>query len=175
MASLGAAGIVLLGGFVNLSISRVRAIGTLVGLLGFCALCGAVSLLSETTAGMLFGAFGLAVFVVLGLLPHLEFATGRGPALRVDSRGRQIARWVPLEIPWSEVVQVRTYRRIHTVIHTSDRFAAGYRASRPFPQRVTEAIPSMFLGGGFSIPATIAANPDALTIWLSYELAQRTS
>jgi hypothetical protein len=55
------------------------------------------------------GAVVLALFVFLGLLPHLEFAAAGAPALRVDSRGIEVARWIPLEIPWTRVLAVHAH------------------------------------------------------------------
>jgi len=70
---------------------------------------------------------GIVIMVMalfLALLPHLEFATAARPAVRVDARGIAIARWVPLEIPWTEVLLVRAHRSTKTqtnvVVHVTD-------------------------------------------------------
>jgi hypothetical protein len=123
------------------------------------------------------GAVVLALFVFLGILPHLEFATAGAPGLRVDSRGIEVARWIPLEIPWTRVLAVHahasTERMTNVRVSVDDEFFAEYLVSRPFPLRITDALYRMFVGCGFAIPATIDADPEALVVWLDREVTRR--
>jgi len=160
-------------GRVDLGVRPVRAVVIIAFSAGLIAWCGLMVVVSGPVTIKLFGVVGVVVFLILGFLPHLEFATGRGPGLRVDTRGITIARWVPLQIPWSEVIGVRTSRKMQAVVYTTDRFAADYEASRPLLLKVTGAGPGRLGSDGFAIPGTIAAHPDALSSWLTYEADRR--
>jgi hypothetical protein len=108
---------------------------------------------------------------------RISSAGAGAPALRVDSRGIEIARWIPLEIPWAKVLAVdahaSTKRMTNVVVAVDDEFFAEYLASRPFPLRITDAVYRTFVGCGFAIPATIDADPEALTVWLDREVTRR--
>ena len=160
-------------GRVDLGVRTVPAVLAITLCGAFVALGGVLVVAGDTLVVRVLGVVCFGVFLLLGLLPHLEFATGRGHGLRVDTRGITIARWVPLHIPWSEVHRVHTVWRIQAVVRTTDRFAADYRASRPLLLRLTGGGPGLFGSDEFAIPGTIAANPDALTAWLTYEARQR--
>lgn len=125
-------------------------------------------------------AFGIVIFlmaVFLGLLPHLEQATAGRPALRIDSRGVEIARWTGLEIPWSEVLAVRAHPTTRTqrnlVVDVTPAFYEQYQATRPFPLRISDSVHTWLFRPGFSIPATIAADAESLAAWLDSEASRR--
>lgn len=120
---------------------------------------------------------GSVLRTFMALLPHLELATGRGPALRVDARGIQIARWTPLHIPWSEVLVVGVYagtkRQRNFVVLVTEAFYERYQATRLFPLRVVDGLQASFTGTGFAIPSTIDASPESLAEWLVAEVQRR--
>jgi hypothetical protein len=121
----------------------------------------------------------LAAIVLAGLLPHIETATATGPALRVDSRGIEIARWTPVRVPWSEVAAVRAHANTQTVsnvvVHPSGVLYAEYMRSRPLLLRLSDIGSTWFSGDGFMLPQTIDADPDLLAAWLDAEAQQRRS
>lgn len=164
-------------GHVELALSKrkaARAFGQVV----FALLLGALLVVVVADAvAIALGVVVLALVVFLGLLPHLEVATAGRPALRVDSRGVEIARWFPLEIPWTKVLGVRaaasTARNAYLVVAVDDEFYVEYLASRPFPLRITDAVFRKFDGSGFVIPATIGADPETLAVWLDREVGRR--
>jgi hypothetical protein len=131
--------------------------------------------------GMVVGAVGV-MLVGFAFLPHLEVATAAGPAVRVDSRGIRIARWHPLEIPWTDVLAVRAHASTgdlsNVVVEVTDAFYEAYQASRPYPLRLValgfiDDVNTAVIGCGFAIPATIDANPAALADWLETEALLR--
>jgi hypothetical protein len=127
--------------------------------------------------GVSLGVVTSVMFVFLALIPHLEFVTAGRPVVRVDPRGLEIARWTPLTIPWTDVLEVRAHRstekQTNVVVHVTDNFYEEYLASRPFPLRLADALSSYFTGRGFSIPSTTAASPETLAAWLDSETQRR--
>lgn len=127
--------------------------------------------------GITLGTVTCALALFLGILPHLEFMTGRRPAVRVDANGIHIARWTPLVIPWSEVISARLHRatqsQANVVIHVGKSFFGGYLAGRPVILRVYDRVFAALTGCAFTIPSTIEAHQEALAEWLDREADRR--
>jgi hypothetical protein len=162
-------------GRVELGVSPARA----TGYIGFASVIVVAGVLMAVFGGDLMtrglGVLCAGILLVLGLLPHLEFATGRGPGLTVDAQGIRISRWVPLQIPWSEIVEIEDRHTYGIVLVPTSRFADSYRASRPLLLRINTGGPGRAGGSSYVIPNTLRAHPEALQRWLSYELDQRRS
>ena len=162
-------------GRVDLGVSPVRA--TLyVGLSGVFVVVGV--LLAVLGGDLVTRGLGLlcaGLLLVLGFLPHLEFATGGGPGLSVDTQGITISRWVPLSIPWSEVDYVEQLVAYGVVLSPTADFADRYQASRPTVLRINTGGPGRAGRTSYVIPQTLRAHPEALQRWLSSELDQRRS
>ncbi len=128
--------------------------------------------------GVVLGIFAFVMVSFLGLLPLLEVATAKGPPLRIDSTGIRISRWRPIHVPWGEVVGVRAHAGTRTqqniMIHVIPQFFNEYQTSKMWPLRVTDDFFATFTGPGFSVPATIDANPRALAEWLDTEVERRS-
>jgi len=168
-------------GFVEIRLRARKVFWTgvlIVMILGF-----SVALLLGLTGlfGRFIGLVALVVVIPLGVIPNVEFATARGPALRVDSLGIRVARWRTLQIPWSELVAADLYatgnRRAVTsqnaVLYVTPEWYAAYQAKRPFVRRAAERVQARYTRGpSFTIPATIDAPAFALSLWLHEEIAR---
>jgi len=127
--------------------------------------------------GQVIGGACLLVLVPLGLLPQLEFATARGPALHADGQGIALPRWRGLAIPWTAVlgVDVLTTRSSKTVVvFVTPEFYDAYQARRPRLLRVIDGVFRHYSRDpAFTIAPTIAARPFPLALWLNVETLAR--
>jgi hypothetical protein len=129
--------------------------------------------------GRVIGVVCLLVLVPLGVIPHLEYATARGPALRVDTVGIRIARWHPVEMPWSEIVGAHLYATgrgssvmsQNTIVYVTPDWYESYQQRRPFIRRAADRVGSHYTRGpSFTIPYTIGADAFPLSLWLDDEI-----
>jgi hypothetical protein len=145
-----------------------------------CVAFTAVSVLALLDGGVVLGIIGTAFFGVLGI-PAIgwRFATGR-PVLRVTASSVAVDR---IEVPWSEVVDVRTVRlgrpgagRLRLVVlglkpaGAARRTAAGNGLARvlaPVNDRLTRGA-TLNLPDGLGLPA------QELARWLSGVHARAT-
>ena len=144
--------------------------------------CLALALGPTGVVGRVIGVVGLVVFVPLGLIPHLEFATARGPALRVDIFGIRIARWRPVQVPWSELLVAGdfTIRRRSSVssqnatVYVTPEWYARYQQTGLRVRRVADRVATHYTKWEtFSIPSTIDASAFPLSVWLDEEIERR--
>lgn len=128
-------------------------------------------------------AVGFPTGIVMGVIPHLESATARGPALRIDKRGIQVARWGGLQIPWRHVrlaaaPHVGSVAR-NVVIVVDGSFYDEYQSHRPWLLRLIDRWMMKYSSvaarqhGSFTVPFTLAASPVALADWLTQEAEHR--
>ena len=165
-------------GCVEVRLRKRRVAATLFVVALILLVSGLMALGFMGAVGVVVGILAFAMVFFLGFLPHLEVATSIGPPLRIDSTGIRISRWKPIHIAWDEVVGVRAHTSTRTqqniVIQVIPEFFNEYQRSKMWPLRVTDAFYASFTGSGFSVPATIDANPRALAAWLDSEVERRT-
>ena len=165
-------------GCVEVRLRKRRVATTLFVVALILLVSGFMALGFMGAVGVVLGLLAFATVFFLGFLPHLEVATAIGPPLRIDSTGIRISRWKPIHIAWDEVVGVRAHASTRTqqniVIHVLPEFFNEYQRSRMWPLRVSGALYATFTGSGFSVPATIDANPRALAAWLDSEVERRS-
>ena len=147
--------------------------------------CLALALGITGVVGRVIGVVGLVVFVPLGLVPHLEFATARGPALRVDIFGIRIARWRPVHVPWSELLVAGDFTTRHgssvisvisqnATVYVTPEWYARYQQTGLHVRRVADRVATHYTKWGtFSIPSTIDASAFPLSVWLDEEIERR--
>jgi hypothetical protein len=165
-------------GYVEVRLRKRKVAATLSVVALILLVSGFMALGFLGAVGVVLGILAFAMVFFLAFLPHLEVATSIGPPLRIDSTGIRISRWKPIHIAWDEVVRVRAHTSTGTqqniVIHVIPEFFNEYQRSRMWPLRVTDAFHATFTGSGFSVPATIDANPGALAAWLDSEVERHS-
>lgn len=165
-------------GCVEVTLRKRRVAATLSVVALILLVSGFMTLGFMGPVGVVLGVLAFAMVFFLGLLPHLEVATAAGPPLRIDSTGIRVSRWKPIHLAWDEVVGVRAHASTRTqqnvVIHVIPEFFSEYQRSKRWPLRVTDGFYATFTGSGFSVPATIDADPRALAAWLDGEVERRS-
>ena len=162
---------------IDLSVRKVFWTASLiVVMLGGCL---ALALGLTGVVGRLIGVIGLVVFVPLGVIPHLEFATARGPALRVDTFGLRIARWRPVQVPWSELLVAGNFTTgrgssvisQNATVYVTPEWYARYQQKGLHVRRVADRVATHYTKWEtFSIPSTIDASAFPLSLWLDEEI-----
>ena len=66
-----------------------------------------------------------------------------------------------------------TKAQTNVVVRVTEACYAGYRATRPFPLRIGDAVARFFTGPAFTVPSTTGAEPVALAAWLDGEVQRR--
>lgn len=164
-------------GCAEILLSRGMVARTVGQALGMVLMGAASVFVVGGVIGVAGGVLVWALALFLGVLPHLEFATGGRPAVRVDATGISIARWTPLTIPWTQVVSVRVHQgspsQSNVVVHVRDDFFDSHLAARPRALRAIDRVFTVFTGRGFVIPSTVAATSEPLAAWLDSEARRR--
>ena len=173
----GWAGALARHGYVDLPRSRRRVLGVAVTLVVMLGLSVVLLLGLTGPTGRVIGGVCLLVLVPLGLLPQLEAATAHGPAVHVDGHGIALPRWRGLAIPWSAVagVDVLVSRSSkNALVYVTPEFYDAHQARRPRLLRAIDRVSRHYSQGpSFTIPATAAARPFPLALWLDAEATAR--
>ncbi|HET8961238.1 hypothetical protein [Nocardioides sp.] len=164
-------------GFVEIPLRRRKVATTLFTVTAVLVCSGVMGLGVFDTFGQVLGVVVFAMVFCFALMPHLEVVTATGPPLRIDASGIRIARWKPVHVPWDEVVGVRVHANTKTqenlVIRVVPEFFDDYQRSRLWVLRVSDVGMAALTGAGFSVPATVDADPGALAEWLDGEVQRR--
>ena len=166
-------------GHLEIGLSAAKLVKTFGGI--GILLVGSILMILGLTGpvGIVLGIVILGMISLLGLLPHLEFATGGRPAIGIDGHGIEIARWGRLTIPWDQLEAVGVHRSTATqsnvIVVVTPSFFADYATSRSLPLRSVDTLVRAIVSRGrwFSIPSTTAPNAETLGTWLEAEVQRR--